>query len=69
MGNFFSQTACDRCGSDLSGGRMMSRYNFDCLCMKCIKEERQRPDYKTAQEAEIKAVLSGIRNYPGIGLT
>ena len=68
MDVFFSKMTCDRCGGNLSGGRMMSRYNHDCLCMECIRKERQRPDYKAAQEAEIRAVRSGIRNYPGIGL-
>ena len=53
MDRFFTQTKCDRCGGSLEGGRIMSMFNTDCLCMKCKEEERKRPDYKDAQEADI----------------
>ena len=51
MDKFFSQKHCDRCGGSLDGGRIMSMYNEDCICMKCKEKETKRPDYKTAQDA------------------
>ncbi len=68
MDKFFSQKTCDRCGGDLSNGRTMSMYNTDCICMECKRKETERADYKTACEFEQKAVKSGVKNYPGIGL-
>ena len=64
---FFSKTRCDRCGAPLNGGFSMSRFNTDTLCMKCIEEERQHPDYKLAADAELAAVRAGDRNFEGIG--
>ena len=52
MDKFFTQKYCDRCGADLSGGRIMSMYNEDCICMNCKHKEMQRTDYKEACEAE-----------------
>lgn len=68
MDRFFTQKTCDRCGAPLTGGRTMSMYNTDCICMKCAKEERQRDDYRKACDAERDAVRSGNYNYCGIGL-
>lgn len=45
MDNWFSKQNCDRCGRFLSGSRIMSMYNEDCLCMSCKESEMQRPDY------------------------
>lgn len=67
MSNFFAQETCDRCGGSLAGGRMMSRFNEDCLCMNCISKEKQHPDYKKAAQAELEAVRRGNYNFPGIG--
>ena len=64
---FFTQKTCDRCGSPLDGGRTMSMYNTDCICMKCAKEERERSDYDTARDAERLAVSRGDFNFRGIG--
>ena len=69
MDKFFTQSTCDRCGGSLDGGRIMSMYNTDCICMECKKKEKQRPDYRRAAEAELNAVKSGIRNFAGIGFT
>lgn len=69
MDTFFTQSSCDRCGGSLTSGRIMSMFNTDCICMKCKAEERKRPDYHKAQEAERRAVLAGDRDFPGIGLT
>lgn len=65
---FFTQKHCDRCGGSLSGGRIMSMFNEDCICMDCQRKETERPDYAEAREAEHAAVKSGNRNFKGIGL-
>lgn len=67
MDTFFTQTTCDRCGGSLEGGRTMSMYNTDCICMKCKQEERKREDYHKACDAEREAVKNGDRNFKGIG--
>ena len=66
MDRFFSQKTCDRCGSSLAGGRTMSMYNTECICMGCKKQEKARPDYKEAEQAELDAVKQGNFNYKGI---
>lgn len=68
MDKFFTQKHCVRCGKSLDGGRIMSRFNTDCLCMECAKKEKERPDYKKAIEAEIKEIRKGNYNFKGIGL-
>ena len=64
---FFTQKRCDRCGGSLEDGRIMSRFNTDCLCMKCAEVERSHPDYQKAVEAEHEALKRGDRNFKGIG--
>ena len=64
---FLKVRNCDRCGGSLSGGRIMSRFNTDCLCVQCEQEERQHPDYGKAVDAELAAVRAGDTNFPGIG--
>ncbi len=68
MDTFFSQEFCDRCGKSLKDGRIMSMYNNDCICMECKRKEREQVDYKTACEAERKAIKNGDFNFKGIGL-
>lgn len=65
---FFTQTTCDRCGGSLQGGRTMSMFNTQCICMKCSEEERRRPDYKDAVEADHEHIRNGDFNFKGIGL-
>ena len=65
---FFTARRCQRCGGSLDGGRTMSMFNTQVICMACKEKEMQRPDYKDAVEAEMKAVSSGDRNFKGIGL-
>lgn len=38
MDRFFTQKHCDRCGGSLDGGRTMSMFNEDCICMECSKK-------------------------------
>lgn len=66
MDRFFTQQTCDRCGGPLQT-RIMSRFNTDCLCMKCAEEERNHPDYEKAAASELAAVRRGDYNFPGIG--
>ena len=66
MDEFLAKKKCDRCGGDLKV-RIMSRFNTDCICMKCAEEERQHPDYQKAADAELAAVRRGNMNFPGIG--
>lgn len=68
MDKFFSQQNCDRCGKPLTGGRIMSKFNTDCICMDCKRKETQMAEYNSACEAEIAAVKLGERNFQGIGL-
>lgn len=65
---FFTVKTCDRCGKPLTGGRTMSMYNTDVICMDCKRAESQRSDYRQALDAERAAVASGNRNFAGIGL-
>ncbi|NLB82288.1 MAG: gamma-glutamylcyclotransferase [Clostridiaceae bacterium] len=69
MDTFFTQKYCERCGNSLDGGRQMSIFNHDCICMSCIEKEKQHPDYKLAKETEISEVMKGNYNFGGIGYT
>lgn len=66
---FFTQKSCDRCHKPLKGGRIMSRFNEDCLCMECDRKEQQLPDYQQAADAEREAVKRGDMNFSGIGMS
>ena len=68
MDTFFKQKFCNRCGGSLAGGRIMSMYNTDCICIKCKKEEQKRADYGRARDTEHAEVCRGNYNFPGIGL-
>lgn len=65
---FFTTRRCDRCGRTLDGGRTMSMFNEQTICMDCADKERKRPDYEAARDAEIAAVRAGNRYFKGIGL-
>lgn len=68
MDAFFKKDKCDRCGGSLARGRIMSRFNTDCLCAECSEAERAIPGYREAVEAEREAVKRGDCNFEGIGL-
>ena len=68
MDTFFTQKTCDRCGASLDGGRTMSMFNTDTICMACADAEQKRRDYEAAREAERAACAAGDRNFKGIGL-
>lgn len=67
MDTFFSQKYCDRCGKELTGRRIMSMFNTDCICMECKKKETELPEYKDAVKADCEAIKNGNYNYSGIG--
>lgn len=67
MDKFFTQKYCTRCRGDLTGGRTMSMFNEDCICMECARKERERDDYKRAVEADIAEIKRGNYNFKGIG--
>ena len=66
MDRFFAQKNCDRCGGSLSGGRIMSMLNTECLCLDCKEKEKTRKDYNEAVQAELAEVKKGNLNYKGI---
>ena len=68
MDDFFKKTRCDRCGGSLDGGRTMSMFNEQTICMACKEKERKRPDYREAVEADHAAIRRGDFNFKGIGL-
>ncbi len=67
MDRFFTQKNCDRCGRDLKGGRIMSMFNEDCICMECKDKETRDKDYEKSRDRELKEVKKGNYNYKGIG--
>lgn len=67
MDTFYTQKHCDRCGGSLKGGRTMSMFNEDCICMECKAKEKQRPDYRKAVEADREEIKKGNYNFKGIG--
>jgi hypothetical protein len=66
MDKFFTQTHCDRCGDSLKGGRIMSMYNTDCLCLRCKEKETKRADYGEAVKVEHEEIKKGNYNFKGI---
>ena len=64
---FFHQQTCDRCGGSLTGGRTMSMFSTECICIKCSEEEHRHPDYRKAADAEQEAIRNGNHNFPGNG--
>jgi hypothetical protein len=58
---------CDRCEQPMTG-YSMSFFNTQLCCFKCLREEREHPDYEKAHAAEVAAVEAGDYNYPGVGL-
>ena len=64
---FFTATKCDRCGASLEGGRIMSMFNTDCICMDCHRKEQGLPAFKQAAEADVAEIRRGNYNIEGIG--
>ena len=66
MDTFFTQKTCDRCGSSLDGGRIMSMFSTDCICMVCSEKEKVDKDYDKALEADREEIMKGNYNFKGI---
>ena len=66
MDKFFSQKHCDRCKGSLKGGRIMSMFSEDVLCMTCKDKETKDPEYKKAVEADHEEIKKRNFNYKGI---
>ena len=66
MDRFFTQKTCDRCCGSLDGGRIMSMYSTECICLACKEKEKARQDYRQAVQAELEEVRKGNMNYKGI---
>lgn len=66
MDTFLTQTHCDRCGGSLKGGRIMSMYNTDCICLMCKDKEKKRDDYDEAVKADHEEIKKGNYNFKGI---
>lgn len=64
--NFLTQKNCDRCHRSLAGGRIMSMFTTECICMECAEAERSDPEYDEAVRAEREQLLLGNRNFKGI---
>jgi len=58
---------CQRC-RDITLIVTMSMFNTDMCCSECIAKEKAHPKYYDASIAELKAILNGDYNFPGIGL-
>ncbi len=67
MDKFFTQKHCDRCHGSLDGGRTMSMFNEDCICMECKYKETQRDDYGDSVAADHEQIRRGNYNFKGIG--
>jgi len=63
---FFTQKHCDKCGGDLKSGRIMSKFNEDCICIPCSDKEKQDPDYDKAVKADHEQIKQGNYNFRGI---
>ena len=63
---FFTQKNCDRCGSSLEDGRIMSMFSEECICLDCKEKEKEDKDYKKASDLENEQVKSGNYNYKGM---
>jgi hypothetical protein len=61
-------THCVRCAGPLNVS-IMSKFDTAMVCLPCHDDERLAPGYVAAVEAEMNAVRSGVRNFPGVGLS
>ena len=52
MNKFFTQKTCDRCGSSLNGGRTISIFNTDCICIICFQKEKHDKYYDKALKVD-----------------
>lgn len=58
---------CDRCGKSCDSF-VMSMFNTSMICDSCLNKEQYHLKYPKACQTELRALKSGDRNHPGIGL-
>lgn len=58
---------CQRCGVE-SRGFGFSMFNTQMICMDCVIEEKEHPDFKMARDEEHRQVVNGNLNFAGVGL-
>ncbi len=58
---------CERCGV-YTNVTIMSWFNTQTICLFCSDNERMRPDFDEAREADEAACRAGNFNFEGIGL-
>ena len=63
---FFSQSSCNRCGGSLDGGRTMSAFSTEFICIICSEKEKQDPEYNKAVHADHEQIKLGDYNFKGI---
>lgn len=66
MDRFLNKKCCDRCKESLKGGRILSMFNEDVLCMSCKDKETKDPEYKKAVEADHEEIKKGNYRFKGI---
>ena len=66
MDRFFTIKHCECCGGSLEGGRIMSAFTEQCICIPCSEKEKVDPDYKKAVDADIAEIRKGNYNYKGL---
>jgi len=66
MNKFFIQKTCDRCGSSVDRGRIMSMFNTDCICMIYCEKEKHDKDYDKSLKADQEQIRKGNYNFKGI---
>jgi hypothetical protein len=60
---FFIQSNCDRCSNDLKGGRIMSWFNNDTICMECKEIENELCNL-IVEQGKSKSSFEGIGHLP-----
>jgi hypothetical protein len=60
-----NKSICDRCQGSTNNLTIMSRFNQDVICMKCIEEEKKDPEYLAASLEELEAMRRGDNNFRG----
>lgn len=63
---FFNQRHCDRCCGSLDGGRTMSAFSLECICIPCSEKEKQDTEYDKAVVADHEQIKLGNYNFEGI---
>ncbi len=59
---------CERCGKTDVTSVTVSYFNTQIICENCESTERAHPEFRTAKNAELDAILKGDLFYKGIGL-